>query len=128
MHGSNPVRLPKQYIDRIPDDFFLSGILVNENDGWTAIALDFAIAGSGATKTEAVSEALNLVNDYLIVGFDEGLDIEQMKRPSPEKFWRIYEEALSQELHELSDAPEDQVESVRAAQSGARHFRQLLPC
>lgn len=74
-----------------PDDEFLAWLdeksttaLISEShDQFYAYCVEFGIAGSGATKEEAVDDAVSLLMRYLIVSFSEGRPYRDAKKSPP---------------------------------------------
>jgi hypothetical protein len=74
-----------------PDDQFLAWLdedrttaLISESHGQIyAYCVEFGIAGSGATKQEAVDDAVNLLMRYLILSFSEGRSYRESKKSPP---------------------------------------------
>lgn len=59
---------------------------VNDDDVWESIVPEFNIAGRGASATEAVADALELLDDYLMVCAREGKTFEDARRPISARF------------------------------------------
>lgn len=71
-------------------------LFIEEDEGITALALPFDIAGFGETRTDAVHDVLLLVEDYLACGFADGKTFEQLRRPSPKRYWwRVFKHSVS---------------------------------
>jgi hypothetical protein len=75
------------------DDEFLAWLdedstlaLVSEShDRYYAYCVEFGIAGSGATREEAIDDAVNLLMRYLAVSFLEGRPYRDAKKPPPKR-------------------------------------------
>lgn len=76
-----------------PEDEFLAWLdedsttaLISEShDRYYAYCFEFGIAGSGATRQEAVGDAVNLLMRYLVVSFSEGLPYRDAKKSPPKR-------------------------------------------
>jgi hypothetical protein len=74
-----------------PEDQFLAWLdedstpaLISESHGrYYAYCVEFGIAGSGATKDEALSDAVGLLMRYLIVCFSEDRPYRESKKSVP---------------------------------------------
>lgn len=94
MLDAHPTSLSPSHLEKIPADFFIHGLCVKEDHGWTAILLDFDVAGAGTSPHEAVRDALARLDDYLELCFDEGLEFEEAIRPAPERLQKAYQQAM----------------------------------
>lgn len=58
--------------------------LISEDHGrYYAHCFEFGIAGSGATKDEAIKDATDLLVRYLVVSFSEGRSYRETKKSPP---------------------------------------------
>lgn len=67
----------------ITEHFPVQIVARREDDHWSAVILDFTIAGRGDTPHEAVENAARLLGDYLTVSAREGLTLQEARRPAP---------------------------------------------
>jgi predicted RNase H-like HicB family nuclease len=86
----------------LPEDKFLAWLdedsttaLISRSHGqYYAHCVEFGIAGSGATKEEAVDDAVNLLMRYLVVSFSEGRPYQDSKKSPPARLrlrsWYLY--------------------------------------
>lgn len=54
-----------------------------EEDHWSAVILDFSIAGRGDSPRAAIENAVTLLGDYLTVSLRDGLTVQEARRPAP---------------------------------------------
>jgi len=59
-----------------------------EDDHWSAVAMDYSIAGRGSSEDDAVNEMLELVSEYLRHCHADGVTLDACRRPIP-RGWRI---------------------------------------
>lgn len=79
--------------ETFPEDEFLAWLdedsttaLISESHGrYYAYCFEFGIAGSGATKEEAVDDAVNLLMRYLVLSFSEGRPYRDSKKSPPRR-------------------------------------------
>lgn len=79
--------------EAFPEDQFLAwldepttpALISQSHDQHYAYCVEFGIAGSGATKDEAVENATRLLMGYLIVSFSEGRPYRETKKAPPAK-------------------------------------------
>lgn len=55
--------------------------IVPENGQWTALAQDFDVVGLGPTQEAAVANMDELLSDYLMLNWRDGMSLEQARRP-----------------------------------------------
>jgi hypothetical protein len=84
--------------DYVIPDYVLRGFYLLEDHGWTAIAVDFDIAGSGATPHEAIADAEEGLIHYLWMCKEDGLSFEEAIRPAPADVQDRFNQALQAEL------------------------------
>jgi len=74
-------------IAKVPPGFHVVMRIVPEDDQWTALEMNFDIAGRGDSPEEAIHDTIALLEEYLSYGFAEGRTFEQMLRPVPKRLW-----------------------------------------
>ncbi len=79
--------LTDEELAQIPRGFQILMRMVFEDDQWTALAMNFDIAGRGDTPNEAIQDTIDLLEEYLSYGFAEGRSFEEMLRPVPASIW-----------------------------------------
>lgn len=72
----------KEFLNWLEEDSTTA--LVSESHGqYYAFCVEFGIAGSGASKDEAVDEAVKLLMSYLVFSFSEGRPYRETKKSPP---------------------------------------------
>lgn len=120
-----PSILRRSDLAKLPEGFFVRGVCMREAHGWTAIVLEFDIAGAGDVPTEAIADAIELVDDYLYTCFQEGLTFEQTLRPAPERFERLYRQSMEGSFR--ADGPRSKADDHLELGAATQAFRQPLP-
>lgn len=87
--GHDDWELSAEDADLIPVDYRMLVLIRPDNNGWTAIALPFNVAGWGITPESALKDLRMLVYEYLRMGFREGLTFDEQRRRAPLRFWLI---------------------------------------
>ncbi len=86
----------------LPKDYVIVGVYMREEHGWTAIAVEFDVAGDGETPQEAIDDANEGVLEYLALCQSEGISFEEANRPAPEDVRNMFRESLEAELSEYT--------------------------
>lgn len=79
------------------DEDSTKALISKEHGQFYAYCFEFGIAGSGATKEEAVDDAVRLLMHYLVVSFSEGRPYQDAKKPPPKRIrlrsWYLFARA-----------------------------------
>lgn len=67
------------------DEDSTTALISESHDRSYAYCFEFGIAGSGATKEEAVDDAVNLLMRYLVLSFSEGRPYRDSKKSPPKR-------------------------------------------
>lgn len=94
-------RLSEEHLKKIPADFFIHGVCLREDHGWTAIVIDFDVVGTGETPRDAISDAMRCTDEYLEMCLDEGFEFEDTFREAPKEYERRYQEAFEASLNRM---------------------------
>lgn len=97
----HPTTLNKEHFKKIPPDFFVHGVCFREDHGWTAIVIDFDVAGGGDTPRDAISDAMRCTDEYLEMCFDEGMEFEDTFRTAPQEYEQQYQQAFEESLNRM---------------------------
>jgi hypothetical protein len=65
------------------DETSTPALISTGHDQYYALCVEFGIAGSGATKDEAIEDAVNLLMRYLAVSYSEGRSYRDSKKAPP---------------------------------------------
>lgn len=82
--------MPETFLDRI--------IGFKEGDIYVAVSLEFDLVAEGKTMSKAFSSVQDATIGYLSVALGEGLSVDQIYRPAPAKYQKIYDEIRSEEM------------------------------
>lgn len=82
-----PAHLGPDDLMKIPDGYRMPVMVMRDNNGWTAIAMPFDVAGWGESTDDAIRDVLVLVEEYLLMGFREGKTIDDQTRRAPARLW-----------------------------------------
>lgn len=68
----------------VPEDVFVR-VWARENDGygWETLIPEFSIAGMGKSVDAALENAIELLDDYLLLCARDGMSFNQARRPLP---------------------------------------------
>lgn len=121
---SHPTSLSSKHMKKIPDDFFIHGLCIKEDHGWTAVLLDFDVAGVGSSPPGALKNALTSLDDYLELCFDEGLSFEDALRPAPDELQRKFQRAMQAALKDATPSEPSSLPPSMPAEA----FRQPIYC
>jgi len=69
----------------LPDSGHTTIAIKREHDQWSALFMEFNIAGTGSTAEEALREAKKLFLGYLQYCFMDGRTFAQARRPIPKR-------------------------------------------
>lgn len=108
--------------DYVVPDYVFRGIYLPEAHGWTAIAVDFDIAGSGASPNEAIADAEQGLIHYLWLCREDGLSFEDAIRPAPQDVQNMFNESLQAELDDRLHLGKH-----RKAPAAQQHFKIPMP-
>lgn len=76
--------------------YVLRGFFLPEDYGWTAVVLNFDMAGCGKTPHEAIADAEQGLIHYLWMCREDGSSFEEAIRPTPSEAQGRFNEALQQ--------------------------------
>lgn len=91
-------------------------VVRREDERWSAVAVDYTIVGQGTTPDEAVEAAMDAVVSYLRWCHDDGMTLDEARRPIPGR-WRLEIEAqrLIGRLRETLHRPSSMLDKHVAA-------------
>jgi hypothetical protein len=88
-HGGVPTLTQPRVASRLPAEWVPEGEIVrlwarqNAGYGWETVIPEFSIAGMGDTLDSAIDNAIELLDDYLLLCEREGKTFAQCRRPLP---------------------------------------------
>src|SRR5207245_10219261 len=78
---------PDTVVSQLPDGWVPRDVILrafarrNPGYGWETIIPAFSIAGMGKTLDDAIENALELLDDYLVLCARDGMSFEEAERP-----------------------------------------------
>lgn len=70
-------------------------ILVTREDGeWVAHALEFDLMAGGDSQEHALGEICDMIEAYFEACAEDGLTLEEAKRPAPKEYFERFDEAF----------------------------------
>jgi hypothetical protein len=78
--------------DSEPDDagnvkLLIQTFLRHQDGHWHAVARDYSVVGRGRSPDEAVENMLEMLDDYFRACGDDGLSLDQVRRPIPLRWY-----------------------------------------